>query len=96
MYLLKFAHLLKEKTDATIYDFYIDIRSFGKGYEEFYHRLLEEGVKFIRGNVSEITELAVTEKEEGKLIIQVEDTLNGDSRNRTGAGIGSRGYCQNL
>jgi len=80
MYLLKFAHLLKEKTDATIYDFYIDIRSFGKGYEEFYHRLLEEGVKFVRGNVSEITDLAVTEKEEGKLIMRVEDTLIGVMR----------------
>jgi len=80
MYLLKFAHLLKEKTDATVYDFYIDMRSFGKGYEEFYHRLLEEGVKFVRGNVSEITDMAVTEKEEGKLILRVEDTLIGAMR----------------
>ncbi|MFO7980582.1 MAG: 4Fe-4S binding protein [Candidatus Aminicenantes bacterium] len=80
MYLLKFAHLIKEKTDATIYEFYIDIRSFGKGYEEFYHRLLEEGVKFVRGNVSEITDMAITEKEEGKLILRVEDTLIGTMR----------------
>ena len=77
MYSLKFAHLLKEKTMATIYDFYIDMRCFGKGYEEFYHRLLEEGTKFIRGRVSEITTLALTEREEGKLIIRVEDTLLG-------------------
>ena len=77
MYSLKFAHLIKEKTSAEIYDFYIDMRCFGKGYEEFYHRLLEEGTKFIRGRVAEITDLAVTKEEEGKLIIRVEDTLLG-------------------
>lgn len=77
MYSLKFAHLLREKTDADIYDFYIDMRCFGKGYEEFYHRLLEEGTKFIRGRVSEVTDLAMTEQEEGKLIIRVEDTMIG-------------------
>lgn len=77
MYSLKFAHLIKEKTKADIYDFYIDMRCFGKGYEEFYHRLLEEGTKFIRGRVAEITDLALTREEEGKLIIRVEDTLLG-------------------
>jgi heterodisulfide reductase subunit A len=80
MYSLKFAHLLKEKTDADIYDFYIDMRCFGKGYEEFYHRLLEEGTKFIRGRVSQVTDMALTEQEEGKLIIRVEDTLVGAVR----------------
>jgi len=80
MYSLKFAHLLGEKTKATIYDFYIDMRCFGKGYEEFYHRLLKEGTKFVRGRVSEISTLALTEKEEGKLIIRVEDTLLGAVR----------------
>ncbi len=80
MYSLKFAHLIKEKTDAEIYDFYIDMRCFGKGYEEFYHRLLEEGTRFIRGRVSEVTDMALTEQEEGKLIIRVEDTLIGAVR----------------
>jgi heterodisulfide reductase subunit A2 len=80
MYSLKFAHLLKEKTNARIYDFYIDMRCFGKGYEEFYHRLLEEGTQFIRGKVSEVTDLAMSEKEKGKLIIRVEDTLVGVMR----------------
>ncbi|MGB8952182.1 MAG: 2Fe-2S iron-sulfur cluster-binding protein [Candidatus Aminicenantales bacterium] len=80
MYSLKFAHLLKEKTKASIYDFYIDMRCFGKGYEEFYHRLLKEGTKFIRGRVSEITDVALTEQEEGKLILRVEDTLIGTVR----------------
>jgi len=80
MYSLKFAHLLKEKSRAAIYDFYIDMRCFGKGYEEFYHRLLKEGTKFIRGRVSEISTMALTEKEEGRLIIRVEDTLLGAVR----------------
>lgn len=80
MYSLKFAHLLKEKTAADVYDFYIDMRCFGKGYEEFYHRLLHEGTRFIRGRVSEVTDMALTEKEEGKLIIRVEDTLIGTVR----------------
>jgi heterodisulfide reductase subunit A len=80
MYSLKFAHLLNEKTSADVYDFYIDMRCFGKGYEEFYHRLLQEGTKFIRGRVSEVTDMALTEAEEGKLIIRVEDTLIGAVR----------------
>lgn len=80
MYSLKFAHLLKEKTSADVYDFYIDMRCFGKGYEEFYHRLLEEGTRFIRGRVSEITDMSLTENEEGRLIIRVEDTLLGAIR----------------
>jgi heterodisulfide reductase subunit A len=80
MYSLKFAHLIKEKTEADIYDFYIDMRCFGKGYEEFYHRLLHEGTKFIRGRVSEITDIPLTPEEDGKLIIRVEDTLIGTVR----------------
>ncbi|MGB7294670.1 MAG: 2Fe-2S iron-sulfur cluster-binding protein [Candidatus Aminicenantales bacterium] len=77
MYSLKFAHLIHEKTKAAVYDFYIDMRCFGKGYEEFYHRLLKEGANFIRGRVSDITDMALTKQEEGKLIIRVEDTLIG-------------------
>ncbi len=80
MYALKFAHLIREKVHADVYDFYIDMRTFGKGYEEFYHRLLEEGTKFVRGRVSEITDIPVNEDEEGRLIIRVEDTLLGKVR----------------
>ncbi len=77
MYSLKLAHLLKERTGAEIYNFYIDIRTPGKGYEEFYQKLLNEGVHFIRGRVAEITDWAVKPEEEGKLVIRVEDTLAG-------------------
>lgn len=77
MYAMKFAHLAKEKTEAEIYNFYIDIRAAGKAYEEFYDRMLEEGTHFIRGKVAEVTHCALTPEEEGKLIIRVEDTLIG-------------------
>jgi len=77
---MKFAHLLKEHTDAEVYEFYIDIRSFGKGYEEFYNRILNEGTIFIRGRPAEVTDVAETPEEKGKLIVQFEDTLAGVQR----------------
>jgi heterodisulfide reductase subunit A len=80
MHSMKFAHLIKEHTEAEVYEFYIDIRSFGKGYEEFYNRILEEGTVFIRGRPAEITNVAETPEEEGKLIVQFEDTLAGKQR----------------
>lgn len=72
---LKFAHLVKERTGAKVYNFYIDIRANAKAYEEFYNRVLEEGAMFVRGKVGEITNVARTPEEEGKLIVQVYDTL---------------------
>mgnify|MGYP000108934267 CR=1 FL=1 len=74
---IKLAHLIKERTEAEVYNFYIDIRAAGKGYEEFYKRVASEGVRFIRGKVAEITDVALTPEEEGKLIVRVEDTLAG-------------------
>ncbi len=74
---LKFAHLVKEKTGAKVYNFYIDIRTPGKTYDEFYRRILDEGVHFVRGKVAEVTDAPRFPGEEGKLIIQVEDTLAG-------------------
>jgi heterodisulfide reductase subunit A len=77
---LKFAHLVHEKTEAEVYECYIDIRTPSKGYEEFYQRLLEEGTHFIRGKVAEVTNAPRIPEEEGKLIVQVEDTLIGKQR----------------
>jgi len=77
---LKFAHLVHEKTGATVYNFYIDIRTPAKGYDEFYQRLIEEGTLFVRGKVAEVTDAARLPGEEGKLIVQVEDTLVGKQR----------------
>jgi heterodisulfide reductase subunit A len=77
---LKFAHLVMEKTGAQVYNFYIDMRSTHKGYEEFYHRIMDEGAQFIRGKVSEITDVARNAEEEGKLVVVCEDTLIGGPR----------------
>jgi heterodisulfide reductase subunit A len=77
---LKFAHLVKERTEATVYNFYIDIRTPAKAYDEFYQRVLEEGTIFVRGRVAEVTDAARKPGEEGKLIVQVEDTLIGRQR----------------
>ncbi|MBW2563193.1 MAG: FAD-dependent oxidoreductase, partial [Deltaproteobacteria bacterium] len=79
MYALKYTHLIKEKVghDTKVYDFYIDMRCFGKGYEEFYERCQKEGTIFIRGKVAEITDQAKTPEEEGRLIAIAEDTLLG-------------------
>jgi heterodisulfide reductase subunit A len=79
MYALKYTHLIKEKVghDTQVYDFYIDQRCFGKGYEEFYERCQEEGTLFVRGKVAEITNKANTPEEEGKLVAIGEDTLLG-------------------
>ncbi len=80
MYALKYTHLIKEKVghDTRVYDFYIDQRCFGKGYEEFYRRCQEEGTLFVRGKVAEITDQPNAFEENGKLIAIGEDTLLGE------------------
>ena len=81
MYSLKFSHLVHERLpEAEIYNCYIDIRAAGKRYEEFYHRVMKEGANFIRGKVAEVTDAAHTLEEEGKIIVQVYDTLLGVQR----------------
>lgn len=73
MYTAKHAMLYKHKVhDGEAYVFYMDIRSGGKMYDEFVRRAIEEdGVKYIRGRVSKITE------EDGKYIVKGEDTIAG-------------------
>ncbi len=72
MYALKYAHLLKDKCghDTEVYNFYIDMRCFGKGYEEFYKRVQSEGVRMIRGKASRVDE------KDGILTVTAEDTLS--------------------
>ncbi len=77
MYGLKYAHLIKENTRAAVYQMYIDMRCFGEGFEEFYRRVCDEGVNFIRGKVAKVTDVTLTEEEKGKLIVVAEDTLLG-------------------
>ncbi|MDD9301687.1 MAG: FAD-dependent oxidoreductase [Desulfobacter sp.] len=77
MYALKYTHLIKEKVghDTQVFDFYIDMRCFGEGYEEFYRRCQEEGTIFIRGKVASVSDRAQAPEEEGKLVAVAEDTL---------------------
>jgi heterodisulfide reductase subunit A len=80
MYSLKLAHLIKEHTGAEVFNFYIDMRTPGKGFEEFYQQLLNEGVHMVRGRVAEVADWALDPSEEGKLVLRVEDTLAGFAR----------------
>ncbi len=77
---LKYCHLIKEKVGhaTPVYDFYIDMRCYGEGYEEFYRRCQEEGTIFIRGKVAEITDQAASPAEQGCLVAMAEDTLLGE------------------
>jgi heterodisulfide reductase subunit A len=77
MYALKYAHLIKENTQAEVYQMYIDMRCFGEGFEEFYRRVGNEGVNFIRGKAAKVTDVALTDEERGKLVVIAEDTLLG-------------------
>ncbi|MEW6447401.1 MAG: CoB--CoM heterodisulfide reductase iron-sulfur subunit A family protein [Bacillota bacterium] len=73
MYTAKHAHQVLEKIpDAKVYVFYIDIRTFGKGYEEFYRRVQDEGAVYIRGRVSKVFQ------EGSKLVVKGADTLLGE------------------
>jgi heterodisulfide reductase subunit A-like polyferredoxin len=70
MYTAKQAHLLRDKIpDANITVLYMDVRAFGKGFEEFYERVQKERIVYRRGNPSEIY------RRNGKLVVRGEDTL---------------------
>lgn len=71
MYSLKFAHLVREKLpDAECYEFYIDMRAFGKGYEAFFERIAEEGTVIVRGRSASVTE------HDGQMYVKGEDILS--------------------
>jgi heterodisulfide reductase subunit A len=73
MYSLKQAHQVKDKTGAEVYSIYMDMRAFGKDYEEFYRRIRGEGIQFIQGRPSQVT----VDPDDGKLYVEVEDILLG-------------------
>lgn len=57
--------------DCEVYCLYMDIRVFGRGYEELYRTSQEKyGVQFLRGRLSE-----AGEKNDGSLLLRLEDTL---------------------
>jgi heterodisulfide reductase subunit A-like polyferredoxin len=69
----KQARLVREQfPNANVTVFYMDVRAFGKGFEEFYDHAREDGVMYRRGNPSEIL------KRGDKVVVRAEDTLLGE------------------
>jgi len=69
MYIAKQAHLVREHIPgANVTVFYTDVRAFGKGFEEFYWRVKEEGVNYIRRELTD--EIKVEKEEKGKLKVK--------------------------
>ena len=74
MYTIKNSLLLKQMyPDVDITIFYMDIRTPAKGYEEFYNRAREAGIRFIQGRPSQITE----DPESHNLFVEAEDQALG-------------------
>jgi heterodisulfide reductase subunit A len=73
MYTAKQAHLAHERIPGVnVTVFYMDIRAFGKGFEEFYDRVREEGALYRRGNPAEVL------RRNGRLLVRAEDTILGE------------------
>ncbi len=74
MYTAKHAMLCREKyPDTDVYVFYIDVRTPGKNFDEFYRRAVEEyGVHYIKGQVGKVV------PENGKLKVQASDLLSNE------------------
>jgi heterodisulfide reductase subunit A len=68
---IKSALLIKEHwKDVAVTIFYMDIRAFGKGFEELYRRSREEGIRYVRGRPSRILQ----DPRSNNLRVMVEDT----------------------
>ena len=75
---LKAANLIRDKLpESHVYEFYIDVRAAGKGYEEYYQKMLKSDIRIIRGKVAEITNIPDLPEDEGRLTVVAEDTLLG-------------------
>jgi heterodisulfide reductase subunit A len=75
MYTAKHATIVRDRVkDAEIYVSYIDVRAYGKNYEEFYKSTQEGGTFYIRGIPGEVT------RGDGGLVVRVEDMLSGEMR----------------
>ena len=72
MYTAKHAMLTRDKyPDTEVYVFYIDVRTPGKNFDEFYRRAVEEyGVKYVKGMVGKVV------PEGDKLKVQASDLLS--------------------
>jgi heterodisulfide reductase subunit A len=85
MYTAKQAYLVKEQIpDANVTIFYMDVRAFGKGFEEFYDRVRMQGIRYRRGNASEIYRrghvLSPSKGDPSTALRQAQDTNSGEGR----------------
>ncbi len=73
MYTAKHAMMIREKyPDTDVHVFYIDVRTPGKNFDEFFRRAVEQyGVDYIKGMVGKVA------NENGKLMVQGSDLING-------------------
>lgn len=70
---IKNSLLLREKyPDIRVTILYMDVRAYGKGYEEYYKRAEEAGIRFLRGMAAEVLE------SDDHMAIRVEDTETGE------------------
>jgi len=73
MYATKLSQLLKRSDPSRdVCVFYTDLRAVGKGFEEYYKRAQDTGVKFIRGRPAELYENPQTKR----ITVKIEDTLS--------------------
>lgn len=72
MYTAKHAMLIRDKyPDVQVNVFYIDVRTPGKNFDEFYRRAVEEyGVNYIKGQVGKVAEV------DGHLRVQAVDLID--------------------
>ncbi len=74
MYSIKQAILLSAAlplADFTVY--YMDIRAYGKGFEEFYNMAQDMGIRFVKGKVARLDE-----RENGNIVVRVENFETGE------------------
>lgn len=64
-------HIKEKFPQADVFCFYMDLRMFGRHYEDLYLKAQKMGIRFIRGRVSEVAETS-----EGRLLVKAEDTLS--------------------
>jgi len=75
MYSLKLATLIRDYVDSEVFEFYRDMRTFGKDYEAFYERVQRQGVNFFRTG----KDIRVEQRDGGLAVIAV-DVYTGEEQ----------------
>ena len=75
MYSLKLAQLIRHYVKADVIEYYRDMRTYGKGYESFYHRVEQDGVRFYRFD----QEINISQRN-GNLVVTANDVYTGEKK----------------